>query len=809
MNIINGINNIDFFIELLPDLAFIKDIKGRYTHCNQNFLNFVNQKKEEIINKTDFEIFSKENAQKFYEADKKILKGEKKEKIEERFIHTNSSISYFETTKEPLFDNGKKVALFCVSKNITQEKEYEIIYNDNKYMLEYIAIENNLTKILDKIVELAEKRNHTAKCSILLLDKERKHLLKGSAPSLPDFYNNATNGVEIGEKVGSCGSAAFKKERVIVENINTHENWQAYLELTRKANLHACWSEPIFSSNNKVLGTFAIYNNTPKSPSSFELKSINAYAHLASIAIEKINTQKLFIEQQNELLKSKFLTRNILDAIPDLVWLKDAQGKYLLCNPEFEKFFGAKESDIVGKTDYDFVDKKLADSFRKNDKKAMHELKGLVNEEWVNYKNSKEKILLDTTKKAFVNDINGDIIGVLGIGHNVTQRYKKEKELKKLNNIAKILTNEQSTLLSLFEKGNQVLFKWKNSKKWKLEYVSSSVENFLNYNKEEFLNEEIDFFDTIYKDDLKSVKDEINDAIKYNLDYFKHNIYRVITKNNSIKYVLDSKVTQKNSKGKITHFIGYITDITEQKQQEEMINQQSKMVSLVELLGNISHQWRQPLSIITTIATGAKLEKELGILDDNNFNKNMDLINENAQYLSKIIDNFRNFITKDRKKADYILTKSIDSYLTILSSLIKENNIKIIKDTDDSIIMYNFENDVKKALLNITSNSIEALKKTNIKNKYIFITTKKEDDYISITIKDNAGGINENILDTIFEPYTTSKYNSLGTGLGLNIAYNCIVNVNKGFIKAENSNFTYNNEKFFGAKFTINLQVKI
>ncbi len=808
MTILNDINNIDFFIELLPDLAFIKDMKGRYTHCNKNFLDFINQKKENIINKTDFEIFTKENAQRFYEADKEVLKSEKKEKIEELFIHENSSISYFETTKEPLFKNGKKIALFCVAKNITQEKEYEIIYNDNKYMLEYIAIENKLSKILDKIVKLAEKRNSSSMCSILLLDKSKKHLLKGSAPSLPTFYNNAINGVKIGEKIGSCGSAAFKKERVIVEDINKHENWQAYLELTRKANLHACWSEPIFSSNNEILGTFAIYNNKPKAPSNFELKSINAYAHLASIAIEKINTQKLFIEQQNELLKSKSLTRNIVDAIPDLVWLKDAEGKYLLCNPEFEKFFGAKEKDIVGKTDYDFVEDELANFFRENDKKAMKTSKGLVNEEWVNYKNHSEKILLDTTKKAFYG-INGDIMGVLGIGHNVTQRYKKEKELKKLNNLAKILTNEQSTLLSLFEKGNQVLFKWKNNENWKLEYVSSSIENFLDYDKEEFLSGKIDFFDTIHKDDLKNLKSEIKNAIKYNLDYFKHKIYRVITKENQIKYVLDSKVTQKNSRGKITHFIGYITDITEQKQQEEMINQQSKMLSLVELLGNISHQWRQPLSIITTIATGSKLEKELGILDDDNFYKNMDLINENAQYLSKIIDNFRNFITKDRKKTDYNLTKSIDSYLTILSSIIEENNIKIIKNTDDSIIMSNFENDVKKTLLNITSNCIEALKKANTNEKYIFITTKKDDNDVTVTIEDNAGGINENILDTIFEPYTTSKYNSLGTGLGLNIAYNCIVNINKGFIKAENRSFIYDDKIFTGAKLTITLHTKI
>lgn len=80
--------------------------------------------------------------------------------------------------------------------------------------------------------------------------------------------------------MGSCGSAAFTKKRVIVENIDQHENWQPYLELTRNANLHSCWSEPIFSSNDEILGTFAIYNDKPTYPTEFELKLISLYAHI-------------------------------------------------------------------------------------------------------------------------------------------------------------------------------------------------------------------------------------------------------------------------------------------------------------------------------------------------------------------------------------------------------------------------------------------------------------------------------------------------------------------------------------------------
>lgn len=806
MDILKSFDDLNIFIELIPDLVFIKDTEGKYKNCNQVFLNFFKQKKEEVIGKTDFEIFSKVNAQKFHEIDKKIFKTEKKATIIEKFIHTDSSISYFETTKEPLYEKGEKIALFCIAKNITQKKEYEIIYNDNKSLLEYIAIKNNLSKILDKIVKLAENRNPNTKCSILILDKSKRHLIKGSAPSLPNFYNKAINGVKIGEKVGSCGSAAYKKQRVIVSDINSHENWQAYLELTNKANLHACWSEPIFSSNNEILGTFAIYNSSPKAPSDFELKLINSYAHLASVAIEKANTNSLFKEKENEILKNELLTRNIIDSTPNLVWLKDINGKYILCNYEFEKFFGKKEEQIIGKTDYDFVDEELATFFRERDKKAMNSEIAVVNEEWVTYKTNNKKVLLETTKKA-LKDANGDYIGILGIGHDITKRYKKEKELKKLNQFAKLLTTEQSTLLSLFDKGNEVLFKWKKDSTFSVEYLSSSIKNLMGYEKEDFLNGKIKYSSCIYKEDLKHLSEEIKNLLKNNLDYYKHKVYRILTKDNKTKYILQSSITQRNSKGTITHIIGYITDITEQKEQEEILYQQSKMISIIELLGNISHQWRQPLSVVTTLATGCKIKKELGLLQNDEFCKSMDTINENAQYLSKIIDDFRSFIIKEKRAVDFKLTSAIESYLTILSSLFIQNNIFVIKNFDDSIVLHNYENNLKRALINITNNSIDALK--NIKgDKFIFISTKKEEDNIIITIKDNAGGIDEKIINSIFEPYTTTKYNSLGTGLGLNIAYTSIASCN-GEIKIKNSTYNYKDETYTGALFTINISNKV
>ena len=256
--------------ELSPlGMAMIEHKTGKFLEVNQSLLNSLNYSKEEFLSLSFYDITPNEYEEQEKQQIKDLESTGKFGPNEKEYIKKDGTrypiiISGFSFT-----DSNNKKVVWGIIEDITEKKQYEIIYNDNKNLLEYIAIENSLQKVLDKIVHLAEKRNSEITCSILLLDETKQCLITGSAPSLPKFYTDAINGVEIGEKVGSCGSAAYKKERVIVENINTHENWQDYLDLTQKANLHACWSQPIISSQNEVLGTFAIYNNVVKAPIKF------------------------------------------------------------------------------------------------------------------------------------------------------------------------------------------------------------------------------------------------------------------------------------------------------------------------------------------------------------------------------------------------------------------------------------------------------------------------------------------------------------------------------------------------------------
>jgi len=121
--------------------------------------------------------------------------------------------------------------------------------------------------------------------------------------------------------------------------------------------------------------------------------------------------------------------RTLVQTIPDLIWLKDPDGVYLSCNPMFERFFGAREADIAGKTDYDFVSRGQADLFRENDQKAMAAGRPSKNEEWVTFADDGHRALLDTIKTPMY-DAGGRIVGVLGIARDITERRQSEDDLR-------------------------------------------------------------------------------------------------------------------------------------------------------------------------------------------------------------------------------------------------------------------------------------------------------------------------------------------------------------------------------------------
>jgi diguanylate cyclase (GGDEF)-like protein/PAS domain S-box-containing protein len=174
--------------------------------------------------------------------------------------------------------------------DITDRWRAELHNQARNKVLELIASGASLKEILNNLIHNLEEEESGILGSILLMDTDGWHLRTGAAPSLPEFFNQAIDGLEIGEAVGSCGTAAYTRQRVVVTDIQHHPFWEDYRDLAAKAGLAACWSEPVYSSRGRLLGTFAIYNREPSKPTDHDLLLIEQAAHLASIAIEHHQT---------------------------------------------------------------------------------------------------------------------------------------------------------------------------------------------------------------------------------------------------------------------------------------------------------------------------------------------------------------------------------------------------------------------------------------------------------------------------------------------------------------------------------------
>ncbi|MFY9070023.1 cache domain-containing protein [Aliarcobacter butzleri] len=238
---------------------------------------------------------------------------------------------------------------------------------------------------------------------------------------------------------------------------------------------------------------------------------------------------------------------------------------------------------------------------------------------------------------------------------------------------------------------------------------------------------------------------------------------------------------------------------------QAILYQQSKMAAMGEMIGNIAHQWRQPLSIITTATSGMVLQKQMGVLTDEFFFEASNRINTSSQYLSQTIDDFRNFFIPNKEKSKVNLIEIFKKTLDLISAQFSSKDIEIIKNIE-GVEFESYENELIQALINILNNSRDELIKKD-GERFIFVDAFEKDNFINIIIKDNAGGVIKENLDKIFEPYFTTKYKSQGTGIGLYMTEEIITKHLNGTICVENVEFTYNEKEYFGAEFTIRIDL--
>lgn len=476
------------------------------------------------------------------------------------------------------------------------------------------------------------------------------------------------------------------------------------------------------------------------------------------------------------------------------------------------------------------------------------------------------------------------------------------------------LIKEQNELLSLFDLGDITLFKWRNDESWSIEYVSKNVQNLTGYSRKEFLDAKTIYANIIDAPDLENVRREVDNAITQKLNFFTHMPYRIETKQKKVKWLYDSTVIIRDEAGEVTHFLGYIIDITELKEQQlelkkskealsraqkdanigsfsfcfnkrlylstqlyriigqdphsyrpslkralrlinkedipifeeniqdalhtlkqkifdirlningetvyvrctaqvskfdenhkpieisgtiqnitkrkileielenltkylqdevnkqtllnsqkdKMLHEQSKLAAMGEMIGAIAHQWRQPLNSLNINIQNLDEDYEDGLIDHEFIDDFIKKQSQTISFMSKTIDDFRNFFRVDKIKKVFSIKESIQKTISIQSSQLKNNNIEVVLSGEDFQVEA-LESEFQQVIINLISNAKDAIIAKQVEHGKIEIDINKD----TVTVTDNGGGIPEDTLSRIFEPYFTTKAQGEGTGMGL------------------------------------------
>jgi|GEM_PF-1312527 len=373
-------------------------------------------------------------------------------------------------------------------------------------------------------------------------------------------------------------------------------------------------------------------------------------------------------------------------------------------------------------------------------------------------------------------------------------------------------------------------FVWQVDKNGTYTYASSQVKTILGFETQEIVGKKI--FDFMDEKETTRIK-EIFEQLAKNRLPIKELVNKNIHKNGKKIWLETNANPIINDQGDLLGYRGTDRDITKRREQDTQIKKinnelkllnktlenrvkeeieknkvqevqlfnQAKMAAMGDMLGNIAHQWRQPLSYISTTASGIKLNYEFNLLRNEDIPTAMEQIVSKTQYLSQTIETFRNFLMEKKEYQEAILQDRIEIALNIVNASLKDNHIFLEKVMDytqpirSKIVL----GELSEVIINIINNAKDILISRKIPNPWIIVELTQIDNTAVLTIEDNAGGIDEEVMSRIFEPYFTTKDLSVGTGLGLYMSYKIVKDSLHGKLSVQNTEF--------GAKFIVELPI--
>ncbi len=486
--------------------------------------------------------------------------------------------------------------------------------------------------------------------------------------------------------------------------------------------------------------------------------------------LKEINERKRAVKV---LRKSEGRLRTLVQTIPDLIWLKDQDGVYLACNSMFERLFGAREADIIGKTDYDFLSRDLADFFRDHDRQTMAAGKPTNSEEWITFRDDGHRALQEITQTPMY-DAGGELIGVMGIGHDITERKQIER----------MLQESEAKFRSLFENAPVGIFS--STSRGQILSVNTTMADIMGFGSAQEAMESINLQKHLFLS--PDQRDQLLEILlqKGRVENFE---YQTETTNGKIVWLrMNARIAQQDGDGSFI-IEGFTTDITEQHMLEARFLHAQKMESVGRLAGGVAHDYNNMLSVILGHA-------ELALANTTPAEPIYNDLQEILKAGKRSAEVTRQLLAFARKQtiAPVVidLNETVEGMLKMLRRLMGEG-IRLTWLPVPGIWPVKIDpSQLDQILANLCVNARDAI--TNVGNVTIQTNMATIDavyckgypgfvpgDYVLLTVTDDGCGMNKEIQAKVFEPFFTTKEVGQGTGLGLATVYG-IVKQNKGFV---------------------------
>jgi PAS domain S-box-containing protein len=712
-------------LDNIPQHLFWKGRDGFFLGCNRAGAKVAGlSSPDDIVGRSDYDLYrNRMDGDYFFRLDQEVMARDQAELhvLTQRQL-PDGTPARLDITKVPLHDNRGEVNGLLIS------------YQD---LTHHTEVEAGLRTFKEAVEQSVN--------SILITD------IRGMIEYVnPHFCR--TYGYQAGEVLGKNASVLKsphtpdEEYRKLWKSLNTGKSWHGeFLNLTKNGS--AIWQSvtvsPLFDQDGKIV-------------------------HFLSIQEDLSERKALEADLQEQL----HFTQTILDAIPSPIFYKDMNGCYLGCNAAYEAFFGTRKELLIGKTVFDIAPFELANKYHAMDM-ALFEKQGTQTyESSVTLADGSERAVI--FHKATFSGKDGNLSGLIGSILDITERKQIEARTQHAHDHYLNILDHAPVLI------------WRTGTDAKRNWFNATWLAFTGRDLEQEIGD--GWTEGVHLEDVERCVSIHGDCFQIRQPFAME--YRIRRHDGEYRWIADLGVPLNSSEHEFIGCIGYCFDISERKQAEQeltelnanlsrlvsrevsngiqkerMLIQQARHAAMGEMIGNIAHQWRQPLSMLGLVIQNIEMDFEEGELDSKAMEQYVTKAMSAIQKMSTTIDDFRNFFQPNLHKTSFGIMMAVRDALNLVEASLNTHEIEIVLKSAGDVEIWGHQNEFTQVLLNLLGNAKDALLERNVRPGKIEIEVMGKESGACIVVRDNAGGIPMEIAERVFDPYFTTK--EKGTGIGL------------------------------------------